>query len=330
MKVFSREKYLSVMDKIDPCGAEWRRGIEWPFECEGKTEEECNALRYGISPDWMEEKEMGYKEKQVEWLKMNDLREGSRVYVYRKPENYEDGWGYSWVELLMDKTVGKVANIMEIGPYSLKVKVGDKTYYMPYTALRPVGVTEFEVGRRYKYVGDNGEVFACLGIDNNNAKVLGRGCELMVEEFYDGGVKFTGFDREWYFGTMWKDFVAMPEKDYYTELNCWIDTHKLKAGDKVRILRSPTLEDMEGWECEWDDSLDKYVGQVGVVDFYYGDNDIIVTFPDGEEVFVPYAVLEKVQRKTYLDVLTALEGLGITTVSTTMQGNRITIEGVFR
>ena len=173
-------------------------------------------------------------------------------------------------------------------------------------------------------------MFMSIGIDINDAWELGRGCELMVEALHGSGVKFTGFDRTWSFGTMWEDFVALPEKDYYTELNRWIDAHSLKVGDKVRILRSPTLEDMEGWECDWDERLDKYVGQVGIVDFYYGDNDIIVTFPDGEEVFVPYAVLEKVQRKTYLDVLTELEGLGITTVSTTMQGNRITIEGVFR
>ena len=331
MKVFSREKYLSVMDEIAPNGAEVRRGYVWPFSCDGKTEAECNALGCGITPDWMEEKDMGYKERQADWLKMNGIGEGSRVYVYRKPENYEDGWGYRWNNILVDEMVGKVANIMEIHPCSLKVKVGDKTSYMPYTAMLPVGVEEFEVGRRYKYVGPDGErVFKHLGIDDNNAEVLGRGWALMVEEFYDRGVKFTVFDREWYFSLTWEDFVAMPEKDYYKELNRWINVHDLKVGDKVRILRSPTLEDMEGWECNWDDRLDKYVGQVGVVNFYHGDNEIIATFPDGEEVFVPYTVLEKVQRKTYLDVLTELEGLGITTVSTTMQGNRITIEGVFR
>ena len=61
MKVFSREKYLRVMDEISPDEAEMRRQSPWPFKCEGKTEEECNALGYGIYPDWMEEKDMGYK-----------------------------------------------------------------------------------------------------------------------------------------------------------------------------------------------------------------------------------------------------------------------------
>lgn len=335
MKVFSREKYLSVMDEISPNGAEERREYKWPFKCDGKTEAECSALGYLINPDWMEEKEMGYKEKQADWLKMNNLREGSRVYVYRKPENFEDGWGYMWIDPRMDETVGKVANIMEVTPRSLKVKVVDKTYYMPYTALLPVGVTEFEVGRRYKYVGTGGtKRFIDIGINDKDAEVLGKGCGLIVEEFCDRGVKFTAFDREWYFTPMWEDFVALPEKNYYKELNRWINAHNLKVGDKVRLLRSPTLEDMEGWECNWDDCLDKYVGKVGVVDFYYSDNEIIATFLDGEEVFVPYTVLEKVERSMYgtlVDVHTSLDAMGIKVVSVELNDdNHITIEGVIR
>ena len=55
MKVCSRKKYLSVMDKIAPCLAEERRGYKWPFECDGKTKEECIALGYVVSPNWMDE-----------------------------------------------------------------------------------------------------------------------------------------------------------------------------------------------------------------------------------------------------------------------------------
>ena len=335
MKVFSREKYLRDMDKIAPSGAEERRESEWPFECDGKTKEECGALGYGICGDWMEEKEMGYKEKQADWLKANNLREGSRVYVYRKPENYEDGWEYMWLDYLMDDMVGKVANIMEIRPCSVKVKVGDKTYYMPYTALRPVGVTEFEVGRRYKYVGSkSAEYFIGLNIDPRDATLIASGVELMVETFEEDKVKFTTTSHRWHFKGNWQDFVALPEKDYYKELGAWLMRNDLKVGDKVRLLRSPTLEDMEGWECDWYDRLDKYVGQVGIVDFYYGDNDIIATFPDGEEVFVPYAVLEKVERSVYgplVDVQAALDAMGIKVVSVELNDdNRITIEGVIR
>ena len=55
MKVFSREKYLSMMDEIAPNGAEVRRGYVWPFDCDGKTEEECNALWCVVIDNWMEE-----------------------------------------------------------------------------------------------------------------------------------------------------------------------------------------------------------------------------------------------------------------------------------
>lgn len=55
MKVFNKEKYLSVMDEIAPNGAELRRGYGWPSQCDGKTEEECDVLGYVVTPDWMEE-----------------------------------------------------------------------------------------------------------------------------------------------------------------------------------------------------------------------------------------------------------------------------------
>jgi hypothetical protein len=331
MKVFSREKYLRDMERISLSKQVVRVEYEWPFECDGKTEEECNALGYVISPDWMEEKEMGYKEKQAEWLKANNLAVGSRVYVYRKPEKYENGWGYMWIDSLMDETVGKVAHIVEVTPYSLKVEVECRTSYMPYTALLPVGVTEFEVGRRYKYVGTGGtKRFIDIGINDKDAEVLGKGCELMVEEFYGRGVKFTVFDREWYFTPMWEDFVALPEKDYYKELDRWIKAHNLKVGDKVRILRSPTLEDMEGWECTWNDECDKYVGKVlSVVRFDDTDNEIIVDTGTGC-MYVPYTVLEKVQCDICLELSKALNAVGILPMSAKVEGNHITIEGVIR
>lgn len=331
MKVFSREKYLRVMDEISPSVAEVRRQTTWPFLCDGKTEEECNALGYVISLDWMEEKEMGYKEKQADWLKVNSLGEGSRVYVYRKAKDEEGGWLYYWIESTMGEAVGKVANIVGIKELSLEVKIGNKCYYMPYTALLPVGVNEFEVGRRYKYVGDGGvQVFKDIGINDNDAEVLGRGCELMVEEFYGRAVKFTVFNREWYFSPMWEDFIALPEKDYYAELNRWIKAHNLKVGDKVRLLRSPTLVDMEGWECDWNDECDKYVGKVlSVVRFDDTDNEIIVDTGTGC-MYVPYTVLEKVQCDIYLELSKALNAVGILAMSAKVEGNHITIEGVIR
>ncbi len=336
MKVFSREKYLTVMDEIAPNGAEVRRGYVWPFTCDGKTEEECNALGCGITPDWMEEKDMGYKERQAEWLKMNNLAIGSRVYIYRKAKNEEGGWRYRWIDYLMDETVGKVAIIVGIRASSLLVEIGDNTFYMPYTALLPVGVSEFEVGRRYKYVGNGGaEQFIDLAIKEADAEALVRGRALMVEEFYSPSVKFTVFAREWSFTPMWKDFVALPEKDYYRELDRWITTNKLKIGDKVRILRSPTLEDMEGWGCSWEEWCDEYVGKaLTVVGFDDVDNDIKVQVEKGTFLYVPYTVLEKVERSvhgTLVDVHASLDAMGIKVLSVELNDdNHITIEGVIR
>ena len=56
MKVFSREKYLRDMDRISPDRAEVRREYEWPFSCDGKTEEECNELGGVVFDSWMEER----------------------------------------------------------------------------------------------------------------------------------------------------------------------------------------------------------------------------------------------------------------------------------
>ena len=277
---------------------------------------------------------MGYKEKQADWLKMNHLGEGSRVYVYRKPEDHENGRVYTWIDSLMDEIVGKVANIVEVTSCSLGVKVGGKTFFMPYTALLPVGVTEFEVGRRYKYVGDGGaQVFKELLIKDKDAEMLGRGCELMVEAFDSGSVKFTVFAKEWFFTSIWEDFVALPEKDYYGELDRWIKTNRLKIGDKVRLLRSPTLEDMEGWGCDWEESCDEYIGKaLTVVGFDDVDNDIKVRVEKGTTMYVPYTVIEKVERsahETLVDVHATLDAMGIKVLSIeSNDDNHIKIEGV--
>ncbi len=56
MKVFSREKYLRDMDRRSPDRAEERRGYVWPSQCDGKTEEECNALGCVVFDSWLEER----------------------------------------------------------------------------------------------------------------------------------------------------------------------------------------------------------------------------------------------------------------------------------
>ena len=140
------------MKRIDPNGAERRRGYVWPFSCDGKTEAECNALGCGITPDWMEEKEMGYKERQAEWLKGNNLRkwfEGLRV-----PEagGTTRMGGDIWINSLMDNMVGKVEHH---GNWPLFLEGQGRGHELLYALHRPApcGSHEFEVGSQIQVRG---------------------------------------------------------------------------------------------------------------------------------------------------------------------------------
>lgn len=55
MKVFDRETYLKYMDSFYPEAKERRREFIWPHTCDGKPVEQCKALGYGISDDWVKE-----------------------------------------------------------------------------------------------------------------------------------------------------------------------------------------------------------------------------------------------------------------------------------
>ena len=55
VKVFSKEKFYGdneISDMVKQLSA-----LDgWPEKCDGKTEEECNALGYWVHPDQMEER----------------------------------------------------------------------------------------------------------------------------------------------------------------------------------------------------------------------------------------------------------------------------------
>ena len=53
--VFSAEKFYG--DNEIPGALKQRSALDgWPERCDGKTEEECNALGYWVHPDQMEER----------------------------------------------------------------------------------------------------------------------------------------------------------------------------------------------------------------------------------------------------------------------------------
>ena len=55
MKVFDRETYLKNMDCIHPESSEERHAYNWPYVCDGLPVEQCVALGYVISDDWLKD-----------------------------------------------------------------------------------------------------------------------------------------------------------------------------------------------------------------------------------------------------------------------------------
>ena len=54
MKVFSKVKFYAD-EKLSMRLRELSIRSGWPEMCDGKTEEECDRLGFGVLPDWMEE-----------------------------------------------------------------------------------------------------------------------------------------------------------------------------------------------------------------------------------------------------------------------------------
>ena len=80
-------------------------------------------------------KEKSYKERQAEWVKANNIKEGVKVKIFRKAESYEDGWIDIW---LGDADVGKIGVINGIQPNNIKVKTNTSSYWYPYFVLEKV------------------------------------------------------------------------------------------------------------------------------------------------------------------------------------------------
>lgn len=248
-------------------------GLGGGWNCNDMDEVRLAGLWLAFHP--IEEKEMGYEEKQAEWLKANGLEEGSRVYVYRKAKDEEGGWGYIWLDPFMDDMVGKVARIMEVTPCSLRVEAdGNPSFCIPYTALLPVGVTEFEAGRRYKYVGARGaEYFSSLHIPARDAELIASGTELIVEAVKGDGVKFTATSHPWHFTGNWADFVALPEKDCCAEPGIKIEDKAItikvfRKRKMMETLKDPAtvmMADRMEWAIACDGMSVDFLRYIGLI-----------------------------------------------------------------
>ena len=80
------------------------------------------------------EKGPSYKERQAEWIKANNIKEGDKVKILRKAESHEDGWDDIWV----GDEVGKIGVIDVIYPDNIRVKTNTESHWYPYFVLEKV------------------------------------------------------------------------------------------------------------------------------------------------------------------------------------------------
>lgn len=87
---------------------------------------------------------MSYVQKQREWLKKHNVKEGDKFYVTRKAEQNEGGWECSWEEDHMTPTVGKIIEYFRTDDDEdgLCMRISDEDnhdrYWYPYFVLAPV------------------------------------------------------------------------------------------------------------------------------------------------------------------------------------------------
>jgi len=66
----------------------------------------------------------------------------------------------------------------------------------------------------------------------------------------------------------------------------------LKIGDQV-YLYAAAQSFQEGWNNEWIDAMDTYIGRVGVITKDLEENGFCIDFGDREEFAYPYFVLKE-------------------------------------
>lgn len=87
-----------------------------------------------IVPAGPELREKTYKERQAEWIKANNIKEGDKVKILRKTKPHEDGWGDIWV----GNEVGKIGVIDVIHSDNIRVRTNTENYWYPYFVLEKV------------------------------------------------------------------------------------------------------------------------------------------------------------------------------------------------
>lgn len=79
-------------------------------------------------------REKTYEERQAEWIKANNIKEGDKVKILRKAESHEDGWNDIWV----GNEVGKIGVIDVIHSDNIRVRTNTENHWYPYFVLEKV------------------------------------------------------------------------------------------------------------------------------------------------------------------------------------------------
>lgn len=110
-------------------------------------------------------KEPSYEERQAEWVKANNIKDGDKVRVIRKAKTNENGWGDVWDCEYMDPSVNKVLEVVETkGIAGISLDCGRVNCCFPYFVLEKVEEPEFKVGdfvrTEYESIGVITEIIA--------------------------------------------------------------------------------------------------------------------------------------------------------------------------
>jgi hypothetical protein len=80
------------------------------------------------------------------------------------------------------------------------------------------------------------------------------------------------------------------EQLYVQHQECWLKTHNVKAGDRVRV-RCEANSFQEGWGEAWDEEMDKTVGYTFEVSSWFAKSGLLLS----NDFYYPYYVLEPVK-----------------------------------
>lgn len=231
-----------------------------------------------------------YAERQAEWVKENNLKLGDKVKVIKKSEkDWDEDW--CWVSE-MDKTVGTIMTVCGIrsGAISLEMRCGKNCGY-PYYCLEKVKEEpKFKVGDYVRAIDD------FYNITSKRNDYIGK-----IQEVYSHGFVVSTV----YMSFKWnneqytvdnKHFEKVHPREVYMKLfDKWLADNNVKEGDRFKVVRKPTEDELRMWGTLWMPSMDNNVGKI--VKSVFTTSISIRCANDDSSFLYPFFVLEKVNEE---------------------------------